>query len=110
MSIKPIRSEEDYDNTLVEIDGLWSSQPGTEEGERLEVLVVLVQDYERVHYPIGPPDLASAVEYEMDKRGLTRQDKNMHEDIIFSKAEYHDKANSGQNTSPARAKRTKQSI
>ena len=56
MSIKPIRSEEDYDNTLAEIDSLWSSQPGTEEGDRLEVLVVLVQDYELVRYPVGPPD------------------------------------------------------
>lgn len=110
MSIKPIKSEEDYNNTLAEIDSLWLSQPGTEEGNRLEVLVVLVQDYERIYYPIGPPDLASAIEYEMDKRGLMRQDQNTHEDMLISAAEYISTAASGQKSNPAHSKRTKQSL
>lgn len=110
MSIKPIKSEEDYDNALVEIDELWLSQPGTEEGDHLEVLVVLVQDYERVHYPIGPPDLASAIEYEMDKRGLTRQDVTEREESAVNAAEYISTGASGQRSSPAHPKWTRQSL
>lgn len=109
MSIKPIKSEEDYDNALAEINGLWSSQPGTEEGDRLEVLVVLVQDYERVHYPIGPPDLASDIEYEMDKRGLTRQNVTERGAKVASEADYVSSINSGHGIA-AHAERTKQSI
>lgn len=110
MSIKPIKSEEDYDNALVEIDELWSSQPGTEEGDHLEVLVVLVQDYERMHHPVGPPDLASAIEYEMDKRGFTRQDATEQENIVVNATEYISTGVSGQRSSPAHPKRTRQSL
>lgn len=73
MSIKPIRSDADYDAALEEIERLFASEPGTEDADRLEVLLVLAQDYQERHFPVGPPDMQSAIMYELDKRGLTRE-------------------------------------
>ena len=73
MSIKPIKSASDYDATLEEIERLFASEPGTEDADHLEVLLVLAQDYQGRHFPVGPPDIQSAIMYELDKRGLTRE-------------------------------------
>lgn len=73
MSIKPIRSDSDYDAALEEIERLFASEPGTEAADRLEVLLVLAQDYQGRHFPVAPPDMQSAILYELDKRGLTRE-------------------------------------
>jgi HTH-type transcriptional regulator/antitoxin HigA len=49
MDIKPIRTEADYQATLKEIEGLMMAAPDTPEGERLDVLVTLVEAWERTH-------------------------------------------------------------
>ena len=73
MEIKPIRTEADYQATLKEIDKLLEAQPGTPRGDRLEVLVTLVEAYEAKHYPIPEPsDPAAVLEYYMESRGLSR--------------------------------------
>ena len=59
MDIKPIRSDEDYRATLQEIESLMTAEPGTPEGERLDVLVTLVEAYERKKFPF---DLTDPVE------------------------------------------------
>ena len=62
MKNEPIRNEEDYKNTLKEIEALWGSAIGTPEGERMDVLVNLVEAYEAEHYPmpeIDDPDRRS---------------------------------------------------
>lgn len=56
MEIHPVQTESDYQAALREIDGLMSAQAGSAEGERLDVLVTLVEAYERKHYPIDFPD------------------------------------------------------
>lgn len=56
MDIKPIRTEQDYQAALKEIERLFESVPGTPEGDRLEILVTLVEAYEAKHYPIPDPD------------------------------------------------------
>jgi HTH-type transcriptional regulator/antitoxin HigA len=81
MSIKPIKSESEYESALEEIESLFSSKPGTDDFDRLEVLAVLVQDYERVHYPIALPDMQSAIEHELDKRGLTQQNTGIQKKV-----------------------------
>jgi len=68
--IKPIKSDSDYDAALEEIESLFASELGSEEADRLEVLVVLAQEYQRTHFPIGPPDMQAAIEFELDRRGL----------------------------------------
>jgi HTH-type transcriptional regulator/antitoxin HigA len=52
MEIKPIRTKDDYRATLQEIESLMKAEPGTSEGERLDVLVTLVEPYERTHFPL----------------------------------------------------------
>jgi HTH-type transcriptional regulator/antitoxin HigA len=74
VNIKPIRTEQDYEKALEAIDGLWDSAPGTPKGDRLEVLVTLVEAYEEKNYPIDPPDPIEAIKYYMESRGLSRQD------------------------------------
>jgi HTH-type transcriptional regulator/antitoxin HigA len=74
MDIKPIRTEADYDAALKEIDRLWGSPYGSPEGDKLDVLVTLVEAYEEKHYPIPPPDPIEAILHTMESQGLTRRD------------------------------------
>jgi HTH-type transcriptional regulator / antitoxin HigA len=75
MEIKPIRSEADYEAALKEIEILVNSQPGTPEGDRMDVLVTLVEAYEAKHFPIPEPeDPVGVLEYYMESRGLSRSD------------------------------------
>ena len=74
MNIKPIKSEEDYRATLQEIESLMSAEPGTPAGERLDVLVTLVEAYERKHHSLDLPDPVEAIKFTMEQRGLTVKD------------------------------------
>ena len=71
-AIKPIKTEEDYKAALAQVDVLADADEGTEEFDRLDVLVTLIEAYEAKHYPIGPPSFEAAVDYEMEKRGISR--------------------------------------
>ena len=73
MDIKPIRSEKDYQQALEQIEVIFDAQPGTTEYYLLEVLSILVEAYEEQHYPIDPPDPIEAIEFHMDRLGLTRR-------------------------------------
>ena len=74
MDVKPIRTEEDYRSTLQEIELLMNAGPGTPAGERLDVLVTLVEAYEAKHYPFDLPDPIEAIKFAMEQRGLTVRD------------------------------------
>ena len=74
MDIKPIKSEADYQETLAEIDRLFDAQPGTPDGDRLDVLVTLVEAYEAQRFQIPLPDPIEAIKYHMERLDLTRHD------------------------------------
>lgn len=74
MDIKPIRTEAEYDVALKEIERLWGSTYGTRQGDKLDVLVTLVEAYEEQHYPVPPPDPIEAIIHHMESQGLSRQD------------------------------------
>lgn len=74
MNIRPIKSEADYDAALAEIERLWGAEPNTAEGDKLDVLLMLVDAYEKEHYPIDPPDPVEAIKFRMEQMGLTRKD------------------------------------
>ena len=74
MSIKPIKNDADYEAALAEIDRLFDAEPDTPEGDKLEVLVTLVEVYEDKHYDLPPPDPIDAIEYYIDSRGLSHKD------------------------------------
>lgn len=74
MNIKPIRNEHDYRLTLTEIEGLMMSEKDTPEGDKLDVLVTLIEAYEAKNYPLDLPDPIEAITFEMERRDLTVKD------------------------------------
>ena len=76
MDIQPIRTESDYKASLRQISTLMESdpEPGTPEGDRLDILTTLVQAYEARHFPIGAPDPVEAIKFRMEQSGLTIKD------------------------------------
>ena len=67
MNIKPIRNEEDYQNALQRLDEIFDAKRGTEEGDELEILSILVDNYENEHFPIGMPDPIEAIKFRMEQ-------------------------------------------
>jgi len=74
MNIKPIKTENDYLFALKEIESLMMAEPDSPEGEKLDVLVTLVEAYEAKHFPLDLPDPVEAIKFEMERRGLTAKD------------------------------------
>jgi HTH-type transcriptional regulator/antitoxin HigA len=74
MDIRPIKTEEDYRATLREVESLMRAATDSPEGERLDVLVTLVEAYERQHFPLDLPDPVEAIKFVMEQRGLTVKD------------------------------------
>lgn len=74
MDIKPIKTNADYRAALKEIEMLMMVEPDTQEGEKLDVLVTLVEAYEQKHYPLDLPDPVEAIKFEMEQKGLTVKD------------------------------------
>lgn len=66
MDIKPIRTKAVYRAVLKEIEGLMTARANTPEGERLDMLVTLVEVYECKHYPMELPDPIEAIKFRMD--------------------------------------------
>jgi HTH-type transcriptional regulator / antitoxin HigA len=74
MDIKPIKTKADYQAALKEIETLMDAKTRTPKGDRLEVLVTLVEAYEAKHYPLDLPDPVEAIKYTMESKGLTVKD------------------------------------
>jgi HTH-type transcriptional regulator / antitoxin HigA len=69
MKLKPIRNEKDHAAALSEIERLWGAHEGTPQGDRLEILVTLVEAYERAHFPIDMPDPVEAIRFRLEQQG-----------------------------------------
>ena len=74
MEIKPIRTKADHRAALKEIESLMAAERDTPEGERLDVLVTLVEAYEGKHYPLDLPDPVEAIKFRMEQKGMTPKD------------------------------------
>jgi len=74
MDVKPIKDESDYDAALAEIADLMDARPNAPDGDRLDVLVTLVEAYEEKHWRVNPPDPIDAIKLRMQQRGLSRSD------------------------------------
>ena len=72
--IRPIRTKSDHRAALKEIETLMSARANTPEGERLDVLVTLVDAYERKHFPLDLPDSVEAIKFRMEQLNLTPAD------------------------------------
>lgn len=73
-ALRPIRDEADYEAVMGEIEQLWGSPPESAESDRLEVLSILIEDYENKHYAIEPLDPIEAIKYRMQQEELTQKD------------------------------------
>jgi HTH-type transcriptional regulator / antitoxin HigA len=72
MMIKPIRTERDHQEALARVDEIFSARPGTAAFDELDVLVTLIEAYERVHHPVDPPSPIEAIKFRMDQGHFTR--------------------------------------
>lgn len=72
--LKPIRSEADYEEALLEVGRLWGAGSDTPDGDRLDVLATLIDAYEEAHYPMDQPDPIEAIKFRMEQLGLSRKD------------------------------------
>ena len=74
MEIRTIHNKKEHKAALIEIEQLWSAPAKSAQAERLDVLTLLVEHYEKTHFPIADPDPIAFIEHIMDSRGLSRKD------------------------------------
>lgn len=74
MDIRPIKTDADYHAALSDIENLMMAESNTIEGEKLDILVTLVQAYEAKNFPMDLPDPVEAIKFEMEHKGLTVKD------------------------------------
>ncbi len=74
MNIKPIKTDKDYRMALKEIDGLMMAELDTDDGDKLDVMVTLIEAYEASNFPLSLPDPISAIKFEMERKSLTVKD------------------------------------
>ena len=75
-TIRPIRTETEYDEALEEIERYFENEPkpGTPQADRFDLLALIVEDYERKRWPIEPPEAIDAIRYRMETGGYTQAD------------------------------------
>jgi HTH-type transcriptional regulator/antitoxin HigA len=74
MEIKPIKTKRDYQAALKLAETLWDAPEGSTAADRLEVLTLLIQDYESKHHAIPDPDPIDFLQGVMEQRGLGRKE------------------------------------
>ena len=74
MKIRVLKTKKDYETALKNIDGLFDASPNTEKGDLLDLLVTLVEVYERKYFKIAPPDPVEAIKFRMEQLGLNQSD------------------------------------
>lgn len=72
--LKPIKTEADHGRAMAEVERLWGAESGTPDGDRLDVLVTLIEAYEKEAYPFEQPDPIEAIQFRMEQLGLSRRD------------------------------------
>lgn len=76
MNIRPIHTKTDHKTALRELSAYFDNEPapGTEEGDRFEILLTLVEAYEAKNFPMEAPDPIEAIRFRMEQGGLTVKD------------------------------------
>ena len=74
MEIKPIKTETDYNQALERLELIFDAKNGTPEGDELEILGILIDQYENEHFPIGLPDPIEAIKFRMEQMGYNQND------------------------------------
>ena len=74
MTIKPIKTQKDYKQALARIEILFDAKKGSAEGDELEILGMLVDNYENENFPVGFPDPVEAIKFRMEQLGYNQSD------------------------------------
>ena len=74
MEIKLIKSERNYNKALKRLETIFDAKPGSSNGDELEVLGILIEQYENEHFPIGLPDPIEAIKFRMEQMGYNQGD------------------------------------
>lgn len=74
ITVRPIHTEGDYEAALAEVGEIMDAGPGTPEGDRLDVLVTLIEAYEARHWAIDAPDPIEAIRTRMEQKNLRQRD------------------------------------
>ncbi len=74
MDIKVIKTEQDYDEALARLEVIFHAKADTLDGDEAEILSILIEKYEDVHYPIGMPDPIEAIKFRMEQMGMKQKD------------------------------------
>ncbi len=74
MKITPIRNEKDYQNALERLEVIFDAIKGSEQGDELEILSILIDRYENENFPIGMPDPIEAIKFRMEQMGMKQKD------------------------------------
>ena len=74
MKLKPIKTEEDYQNALKRLEMIFDAPADTEDGDEAEILSLLIENYENEHYPIEAPDPIEAIKIRMEEMNLRQKD------------------------------------
>lgn len=74
MDIKPIKTEQDYQEALQEVDRLIDAESNTPDGDKLDILVTLIEAYEEKNHPVLPPEPVEAILHQMESQELSRKD------------------------------------
>ncbi|MEN2435991.1 helix-turn-helix domain-containing protein [Weeksellaceae bacterium A-14] len=74
MKLKPIKTENDYNQALERLEQIFDSKPGTKEGDELEILGILIENYENEFFPIDLPDPIEAIKFRMEQLNYSQND------------------------------------
>lgn len=74
MKLKPIKTEQDYNQVLERLEQIFDSEPNTKEGDELEILGILIKKYENENFPIELPDPIEAIKFRMEQLNYSQND------------------------------------
>ena len=74
MTLRPIKTRKDYQNALLRLEKIFDAKQGSSEGDELEVLGILIDTYEKNHFPIDFPDPVEAIKFRMEQMGYNQTD------------------------------------
>ena len=74
MNIKPIKTKKDYEQAMARLEVIFDAKKGTAKGDELELLGMLIENYENEKFPVGFPDPIEAIKFRMEQLGYTQTD------------------------------------
>jgi HTH-type transcriptional regulator / antitoxin HigA len=74
MNIKPIRTKKDYEQARERLEVIFDAKKGTNKGDELEILGILIEKYENEKFPINFPDPVEAIKFRMEQLGYNQTD------------------------------------